>query len=223
MPKLTITRRPAEQRLRSTEERPAELGARVKELRVAREWTLEEASQRIGLSRSALSKIERNEMSPTFHAMQKLAAGFSLDLLSFLASGEASPPAGRRSVTRKDDGTRHETPNYGLRLLMEEVRNTAFMVVEVLVRARGLDQFPDWDRHDDEDFMYVLDGEITLYTEHYAPAVLKSGDAVYFDARLGHACISTSDGDARLLWVTAPLGGRFSRSDEDHGDGKLPA
>ncbi len=219
MPNLTITRRPAEARLRSSEERPSELGARVKELRIARDWTLEDASQRIGLSRSALSKIERNEMSPTFHAMQKLAAGFSLDLLSFLASGESSPPAGRRSITRKDDGTRHETPNYGLRLLMEEVRNTAFMVVEVQVRARSLDQFPDWDRHDDEDFMYVLDGEVTLYTEHYAPAVLKAGDAVYFDARLGHACLSTGSDDARLLWVTAPLGGRFSRAEEGNAEG----
>ena len=44
---------------------PLELGSRVRELRKARNWTLEQAAQQAGLARSTLSKIENGQMSPT--------------------------------------------------------------------------------------------------------------------------------------------------------------
>lgn len=184
---------------------PIDIAAHVKRLRANRGWTLDQASERSGLSRSAISKIERGEMSPTFDAMQKLASGFGLSLVDFLAAGPPTPAAGRRSVTLADEGVRHETPAYGLRLLTAELSNIAFMAAEIVVRARSLEDYADWDRHDDEDFMYVLAGRVVLYTEHFAPVTLGVDDAVYFDARMGHACVSVSAEDARALWVTAPL------------------
>ena len=54
---------------------PLKLGERVRAIRRARNWTLEEAAQRAGLARSTLSKIENEQMSPTFDAVQKLARG----------------------------------------------------------------------------------------------------------------------------------------------------
>ncbi|MGO4725370.1 MULTISPECIES: helix-turn-helix domain-containing protein [unclassified Inquilinus] len=179
------------------------LGETVKRLRLARGWTLEEAAGRTDLSRSALSKIERNEMSPTFQAMQKLARGFAIELVELF--GEASSPLrGRRIVARAGEGVSTDTPNYGLRLFTSELKNAAFLAVEVTVRARSLDAFEDWERHDSDDFLYVLAGGITLFTEHYGPVDLGPGDAVYFDARMGHATIATGESEARALWVTAP-------------------
>ena len=52
---------------------PLDLGARVRELRKARDWTLEQAAQQAGLARSTLSKIENGQMSPTYAALKKLA------------------------------------------------------------------------------------------------------------------------------------------------------
>lgn len=47
----------------------------------------------------------------------------------------------------------------------------------------------------------VLDGEISLYTEFYAPLHLTQGDSIYFDSEMGHALISVSDEDATVLFV----------------------
>ena len=44
---------------------PVDLGARVRELRKGRKWTLEQAAKQAGLARSTLSKIENGQMSPT--------------------------------------------------------------------------------------------------------------------------------------------------------------
>ena len=51
---------------------PLDLGLRVRELRKARNWTLEQAATQAGLARSTLSKIENGQMSPTYDALNLL-------------------------------------------------------------------------------------------------------------------------------------------------------
>ena len=45
-----------------TPPQPVDLGLRVRELRRARDWTLEQAANHAGLARSTLSKIENGQM-----------------------------------------------------------------------------------------------------------------------------------------------------------------
>ena len=72
-----------------------------------------------------------------------------------------------------------------------------------MIKARSLDDFEDWDRHDSEDFLYVLKGRMVLHTEHYAPVRLGPGDSTYMDGRMGHAMVSLGKTDAVILWVSA--------------------
>jgi mannose-6-phosphate isomerase-like protein (cupin superfamily) len=72
-----------------------------------------------------------------------------------------------------------------------------------IIRARDLEEFDGWVRHDGEEFLYVLTGMARLYTEFYEPLDLRRGDSVYYDATMGHNLISLSDEDATVLWVTS--------------------
>jgi DNA-binding XRE family transcriptional regulator len=65
---------------------PLDLGARVRELRKARDWTLEQAARQAGLARSTLSKIENGQMSPTYDALKKLAVGLEISVHNCLRS-----------------------------------------------------------------------------------------------------------------------------------------
>ncbi len=71
------------------------------------------------------------------------------------------------------------------------------------IRARSMEEFDGWVRHDGEEFLYVLTGVVRLYTEFYEPVDLRRGDSAYYDASMGHNVISISDDDATLLWVTS--------------------
>lgn len=64
-PSITLARESGEQGIE-----PLKLGQRIKDIRTRLGITLEEASQRTGLARSTLSKIENEQISPTFQAMQ---------------------------------------------------------------------------------------------------------------------------------------------------------
>ncbi|TFH86095.1 XRE family transcriptional regulator [Billgrantia azerbaijanica] len=181
---------------------PLRLGERLKELRLANQWTLEDVSQRTGLARSTLSKIENDQISPTFTAVQKLINGLGIDLPQLLTPPRAQPRTmGRRDLTRSGGGQHHPTPTYEHELLSCELAQKRMIPFKTIVRARSFDEFSEWVRHDGEEFLMVLDGEICLYTEFYEPLALAQGDSIYFDSDMGHALVSVSDQDAVVLSV----------------------
>lgn len=179
------------------------LGTRVRELRQARGWTLEAAARETGVSRASLSKIEHDQMSPTFDALQKLAAGFAIDLTELVADRRNPAAAGRRSITRAGQGQVHAAETYRHELLAADLAQKAMLPFRTVVLARSLDDYADWDRHDSEDLLFVLEGSLTLHTELYEPVLLEQGDSVYMDSRMGHACVSKGKRDAVILWVSA--------------------
>ncbi|MBN8411285.1 MULTISPECIES: helix-turn-helix domain-containing protein [Halomonas] len=181
---------------------PLRLGERLKEIRLANQWTLEDVSQRTGLARSTLSKIENDQISPTFTAVQKLIGGLGIDLPQLLSPPrQQSRTMGRRDMTRRGDGQRHPTPTYEHELLSCELAQKRMIPFKTIVRARRFDEFSEWVRHDGEEFLMVLDGEVLLYSEFYEPLALAEGDSIYFDSDMGHALVSTSKEDATILSV----------------------
>lgn len=182
---------------------PISLGARVRELRKARDWTLEQAAQQAGLARSTLSKIENEQMSPTFELMKKLADGLDIDMPQLFTPPKKARANGRMAVTRSEHGQPHATPTYEHELLGAALTGKSMLPYRTRIRARDIEGFEGWVRHEGEEFLYVLTGSVRLYTEFYEPVEMKRGDSAYYDATMGHNVISTSTEDALILWVTS--------------------
>lgn len=182
---------------------PLDLGQRVRELRKQRGWTLEQAARHAGLARSTLSKIENGQMSPTFEALKKLAVGLSISVPQLFTPPSRPQASGRMAVTRAAEGQAHATATYEHRLLAGALRSKRMLPYTARVRARAVEEFGGWVRHDGEEFLYVLTGVIRLYTEFYEPVDLRRGDSAYYDASMGHNVISLSSEDATILWVTS--------------------
>lgn len=186
------------------------LGMRLRALRNARGWTLDQASQASGLARSTLSKIENGLMSPTYDALLKLAAGFALDVAELFREPEVQMGSGRRSISRRGQGPLHETPYYQHQLLCTELAHKRMMPFVTRIRVHALEQFDEWSRHAGEEFLYVLSGEIEVHSECYQPVRLGVGDSIYFDSRMGHRVRSLSEQDAEVLWVSTQPRTQFS-------------
>ena len=181
---------------------PLRLGERIREIRRQNSWTLEDVSRQTGLARSTLSKIENGQMSPTFEAVQKLAAGLGIDVPQLFRPASEPGSPGRRDVTRAGEGRSHPTATYEHELLCTALTKKRMIPFKSRIHARSFEDFSGWVRHEGEEFLLVLEGAIHLYTEHYEPLQLNTGDSVYYDSGMGHACISISPEDALILWVT---------------------
>lgn len=200
-PLLDVTRKksPAEANIE-----PQELGKRVKEIRLQQNLTLEEASKLTGLARSTLSKIENEQISPTFSAVSKLVKGLGIDIPQLFAKTTTqSGRGGRRDITLAGEGKPRLTPTYEHRILGDQLLNKKMLPYHTTIRARSFEEFEGWVRHTGEELLFVLNGSIQFYTEYYEPVHLEAGDSAYYDCEMGHAVISTSEKDAEILWVTA--------------------
>ena len=98
---------------------PLDLGARVRELRKARDWTLEQAAGQAGLARSTLSKIENGQMSPTYDALKKLAVGLEISVPQLFTPPAKGKVGGRMAVTKNGEGNETATVTYEHELLAE--------------------------------------------------------------------------------------------------------
>ncbi len=186
--------------------RPVEkvtIGVQLKAIRIKNKLTLEEASKLTGLARSTLSKIENEQVSPTFSVMQKLASGLNIELPQLFTKPKESKVTGRRDITLHEQGQPHATLTYEHELLSTQLRNKKMMPYKSRVHARSFEHFGEWVRHEGEEFLLVLEGEVQLLTEFYEPATLVVGDSAYYDATMGHLVISVSKQDALILWITA--------------------
>lgn len=182
---------------------PLNLGERVRELRKARDWTLEQAAKQAGLARSTLSKIENGQMSPTYDALKKLAVGLEISVPQLFTPPVKGQVNGRLSVTKSGEGTEQPTTTYEHVLLAENLTKKKMLPYRTRVRARSVEEFNGWVRHDGEEFLYVLTGVVKLFTEFYEPIEMRRGDSAYYDASMGHNLVSVSDEDATILWVTS--------------------
>jgi len=177
------------------------LARKGRRLRTAAGMTLQELSARSGVSQSALSKIENGQLSPTYEKILALAKGLGVDVAELFSDSGAGSPVGRRSVTLKGFGVVHSSPQYDYQVLCPDVSSKQFLPLLATVKARSVQDFPALPRHEGEEFVYVIRGEITLHTEFYEPLKLAEGDCCYFDSSMKHGLVSAGRQDALVLWV----------------------
>ena len=203
MPKIPARKKP------SAIEPGSAFGERVRALRKARQLTLEDLSAASGLSRAAISKIERGEMSPTYESLIKLAQGLGTDMAQLISGRQ--PVAGGYDVTRAGEGAEHRADKrFPTWLLAPGLAERSLHAFITQVRSVPLEKYGPWDHHDSEDFLYVLDGTIAVHLADRPTVELRRGDAMQMDGRIAHAMVavpsSRSDREpvAMLLWVSVP-------------------
>ena len=179
-------------------------GTALRSLRKRNRLTLTDVSERTGIPTSTLSRIENDQMSPTYDLLLRLSKGLDIDLTQLLSMATASPETGadqpgRRSVNRRKEGETVQMTNHTLWYLSTDLLNKQVTPILCEYRAQSLEEFGPFMRHEGEEFLYVIDGELELHTDCYAPLVLKAGESVYFDSRMGHAYIARGEQPCHAL------------------------
>jgi len=182
-----------------------DLGATLRRLRRETDLTLEQLAARSGLSRSAISKIERGQASPSHASLLKLAAGLGRPIEALLGA-DGRPARGGYAVSRARVGSFQETPRFRHRLLAPDFTGRRLYAFETDVVATSPSEYEPFDAHPSEDVIYVLAGRLTVHLPENTRIDLDPGDAIQMDGRLEHALTiadpKTQDGPTRILWVT---------------------
>ena len=174
-------------------------GARLRELRLKRGWTMAELACRSRLSKAFLSRLESGGRQASIAAALTLSRIFGVSLASLFESEPAAVPCvvvrAAEADTRSVNGLKYVTLSHAGRFF-----NLQPIKVIVPLSRRGEEHY----QHDGEEWIYVLTGALTLSLAGKTYD-LEPGDAAHFDSRLAHRLIARGNRDAEVLLVASPV------------------
>ena len=174
------------------------LGARVKQLRTERAWSLEALAAASGVSRSMLSQIERDQANPTLAVTLRIARAFGMSLGDLL---EMPGAASAITVIRADDHAFHYRSDKFCRIRTLSPLNLEKDVefYEVQLQPGGaLRSSPHFEGT--REFLTVQKGQVRVESGGDAET-LNPGDSVTYRADVPHAIVNTGRGEALMFLV----------------------
>ncbi len=174
-------------------------GARLRELRLQKGWTLEELACRSALSRPFLSRLESGGRQASIAAALTLSRIFDVSLASLFESQMASEPC----VIVRAGEAEEQTAN-GLQYASLSRAGRFFNLQPIRVKVPLARPGEEHYHHEGEEWIYLLSGSLTLSLAGKTYE-LEQGDSAHFDSRLPHRLIARGLHDAEVLLVASPL------------------
>jgi transcriptional regulator with XRE-family HTH domain len=178
---------------------PAELGRRIKLLRIARGLTLKDLEERGGISATHVSEIERGKASPTVGALGRIARALDLRPATLVAPRMLPEATVMRAAERMS--RRVQWGRAVLEAVADPVQG-AQLSAQIMTLPMGREPALSH-QHEGEEWVSVLVGvaEIRIGSEAF---VLREGDSLHFRAYLPHAYANLASAAAVLLVATRP-------------------
>ncbi len=178
----------------------AEIGQRIKTLRKEKALSLAELSNLTGFDVDLLSRIENNEIQPQLGTLIKLSKALD-SAFGRLVSGVGNKlycitRRNEQKVISRSTSLKGRKHAYTYKSLAPEVKGR-HMEALIVQLEENVDDDPSI--HDGEEFIYVLDGQVSLKIgeDHFQ---LDPGDSAYYLSTTPHF-IAAASGKATIIAV----------------------
>ncbi|MDH6357823.1 cupin domain-containing protein [Parabacteroides sp. PF5-9] len=183
------------------------IGEKIKNLREAKQLTVQEVACRSGLTISQVERIEGNIDFPSLAPLIKIARVLGVRLGTFLDDQTELGPVICRKLDsnekNKIDFSNNESDGkkqmqYHALSQDKSGRHMEPFLIDVLPTEEGVDFVLS--THEGEEFIYVLEGVIEIiYGKN--TYILEEGDSIYYDSIIAHHVHAAADSKAKILGV----------------------
>ena len=199
-----------------------DLGKRIREERQGRQWTLEQFSEKTGLSKSFLSQIERGNAEPSITSLKKIAAQFGYSVVNLFPNGQGADeswgynnrPAEYVSnnnsytvdvaVVRAGKRKRIALPgsNVVYDLMTPDMKRKLEVMYMRVSPGKNSGEEPMLDSPG-EKLCIVMKGvlELCVGEEVYH---LEEGDTLYYPAHVPHSWRAVAGDSIEVIWILTP-------------------
>ncbi len=179
---------------------------RLRRVREQRGFTLTEMSDRTGISKSTLSRLENGQRRPSLELLLPLAQAYRVPLDDLVGAPEVGDPRIRLKPRRVNGRT-----------VLPLTHPGGIQAWKIIIPSSQSEPNPR--THDGFEWLYVLAGRMRLILGD-RDLVLGAGEAAEFDTQLPHWFGSTGDGPAEVLSIFGRPGERMHVRAGPPGDGK---
>jgi len=176
-----------------------QLGERLRAAREARRLTLEVVAERSGLTKGYVSKVERNQATPSVAVLIKLCAALDLSI------GDLFNPQNGRDLVRADD---RQPITFGGSGLVESLITPAHegrvQVIHSLIEPSGGSGEELYRLPCDVEVVFVVSGRLTI-TISDRVVTLDAGDTITFSPQEPHSFYNPdSTSQCEVVWTLVP-------------------
>ena len=182
------------------------IGAKIKGIRESKNLSIEEISERSGLSVDQITSIENDEHLPSLGPLIKIARALGVRLGTFMDDSDALGPVVTRAADREressisfsngaTDARKHM--EYHPLAQQKAGRHMEPFIIDINPEENANFQLS---AHEGEEFIYVMNGEVEIAygKETYT---LKEGDSIFYDSIVKHHVHGAPGKSAKILAV----------------------
>ena len=182
------------------------VGSKIKGLRESKKLTIEEISERSGLSADQIHSIENDEFLPSLGPLIKIARALGVRLGTFLDDNDELGPVVCRAEDRERDrsisfsnDTADARKNMEYHSLAKQKAGRHMEPFIIDIQASEEKNFK-LSAHEGEEFIYVMEGDVEIEygKKKYA---LKEGDSIFYDSIVEHHVHGATGKSAKILAV----------------------
>lgn len=175
----------------------APIGAKLRNTRVAQNLTLAQVAEASGLSKGFLSRVERDEASPSVATLVQLCQVLSLPVGALFTEPEV------QKVTRAD-APKINLGGVGVsELLMSPRGEERVQLLRSTLEPGAHGGHELYTVNCDVEVLHVISGAVTVSFPDRSVR-LEAGDALTFPGRTPHTWRAEDDAPAEICWVLAP-------------------
>jgi DNA-binding transcriptional MerR regulator/mannose-6-phosphate isomerase-like protein (cupin superfamily) len=172
------------------------VGARLRNLRLARGYPLARVAEAAGVSVGFLSALERGHMSASVGTLRKLARFYKQNILALFDPSQSNPgrvKPSERKVLEAGPGVRMELLSWGNTVMEPHL-------FRIAPSAGSGESYA----HAGEEFLYILKGAIEIELDGSEKLRLEEGDSFYFESSTQHRWNNPGKKEALVIWVNTP-------------------
>lgn len=172
------------------------LGTRIRQTRTQKGVTLQELSEKSGLSKGFICQLENDKASPSLQALEKLAGALGTPMAYLFLTADEKIHVVRESERQE---YRVGAENLVVQMLSANRRNLKMIMMQI---PPGASTGGDTHAHEGEECHLVLEGTVK-YTQGNESFVLKPGDSLHWNGFVPHRVENSGPSTAKILCVTS--------------------
>jgi len=178
-----------------------EIGQRINQMRNEKGMTLKDLSAKTNLSVGFLSQVERGLTSIAIISLKNIAEALDTDLSIFFSPPKKAHPIVLRGY--EQEYFQYDKNNMIFSKLSGDIPDRNMEIMTVTLLPGDEDEAPAESPHEGEEFVYVLEGILTLYYggQEYT---LYPGDSSHYCATESHTWRNKTNKLTKIISVNTP-------------------
>ena len=177
------------------------IGERIRKKRELLNLHLNELAEKVGISSSALSQIEKSKSFPSIITLKNIAEHMHTTVGELIGENEAlvNNPVVCRNEMKYVDKNKSGAIIY--LLSHHDINKHMDTYLIRFAKGSGIENF--FSNSHGQVYCHLISGEIRFKLEDKL-YILKQGDSIYFNAKASRDAVNNYDGVSEMLWIQSP-------------------